>query len=136
LHEPEVNVEPLQLAPHVVVGPGKTHAAAFVPLHAPAHALPPSSCSPAHAARAPCGAPVTVVHVPIWPATSHAWHCCGHAALQQTPSTQKPLAQLPFASHEVPLAALVPHVPRLQVAGGAQSVLVAHVVTQLPSLHA
>jgi hypothetical protein len=79
---------------------------------------------------------VTVVHVPIWPVTSHAWHCCGHAELQQTPSTQKPLAQSPFTSHEVPLAALVPQVPRLHVAGGAQSVLVAQVVVQLPSLHA
>ena len=33
------------------------------------------------------------------------------------------------------MAADVPHAPRLQVAGGAQSVLVAQVVTQAPSSH-
>jgi hypothetical protein len=35
----------------------------------------------------------------------HAWHAEVHALLQQTPSTQKPLAHWPPEEHELPLAA-------------------------------
>jgi hypothetical protein len=127
----------LQLTPQEVVAPAYEHADALVPSHVPAQGLPPSSAlPPRHAARVPCGAPVTVVQVPTLPPTSHAWHCPVHPVLQHTPSTQTPLAHWPFVSHEVPLAAVVPHVPRLHVAGDAQSVFVAQVVTQLPFSHA
>lgn len=55
--------------------------------------------------RLPCGAPVTLLHVPRLPPTSHAWHELPHAPSQQYPSTQMPdvhscapVAQvLPFA---------------------------------------
>lgn len=127
----------MQLAPHEVVAPAYEHVDAFVPSHAPAQGLPPSSAPPPrHAARVPCGAPVTVVHVPMLPPTSHAWHCPVHPVLQHTPSMHTPLAHWLLVSHEVPLAAVVPHVPRLHVAGDAQSVFVAHVVAQLPLSHA
>ncbi len=56
------------------------------PSQAPPQALP----SVVQAARAPCGAPTTSVHVPTEPSASQAWHCPPHAALQQTPSAQTP----------------------------------------------
>jgi hypothetical protein len=56
------------------------------PSQAPPQALP----SVAHAARPPCGAPATGMHVPTDPSASHAWHWPPHAALQQTPSAQRP----------------------------------------------
>jgi len=108
-----------------------------VPSHAPAQGLPPSSALlPRHAARVPCGAPAIVLQVPMLPPTSHAWHCPVHPVLQHTPSMQTPLVHWLPVPHEVPLAAVVPHVPRLHVAGEAQSVFVAQVVAQLPLSHA
>jgi hypothetical protein len=55
----------------------------LVPLQAPPH-VP----VPLHAVRVPWGAPVTGEQVPVWPATSHAWHSPSQAMSQQTLSTQ------------------------------------------------
>jgi hypothetical protein len=45
----------------------------------------------------------TFVHVPTLPATLQALHVPAHVALQQTPSTQKPLKQSPAAPQTAPL---------------------------------
>jgi hypothetical protein len=53
-----------------------------------------------HAERVPCGAPeARVVHVPMLPETSHAWHWPPQALLQQTPSVQTPLVHSFAAPH-------------------------------------
>jgi hypothetical protein len=69
------------------------------PLHVEAH--PPL---PGQGVRVPCGAPLTVVHVPFAPVTSHAWHCALHAVSQHTPSTQCPLVQSQSVLQTVPFA--------------------------------
>jgi hypothetical protein len=71
----------------------------------PSQAPPQADPSEAQAARAPRGAPGTGVQVPTDPATSQASHCPVQAALQQTPSAQKPLA------HCVPAAQAAPSAP-------------------------
>jgi hypothetical protein len=59
-----------------------------------------ASPSPAQWVRAPCGWPDgTCVHVPTWPATSHAWHWPSQPVSQHTPSTQKPERHSPAAPH-------------------------------------
>jgi hypothetical protein len=64
-------------------------AVALDPSQVPPHADP----SEAQDAREPCGAPDrTVEQVPALPATSHASHWPAQARLQQTPSTQAPVA--------------------------------------------
>jgi hypothetical protein len=85
----------------------------------PSHCRLPQSfaASASHAARAPCGAPTTGVHVPTWPETSHAAHASAHAWSQHTPSTQLPLP------HSLAVAQLVPST-FAQLPGG------------LPALHA
>jgi hypothetical protein len=67
---------------------GYAQAAALEPSHAPPQPLP----SEAHACRAPCGAPATLVHVPADAGTSQASHCPVQLELQHTPSTHCPLA--------------------------------------------
>ena len=63
-------------APHVVVAVGYVHAVALLPSQTPPHV----DAAPVHAGRAPCGVPLaTVVHLPLEPATSHAWHWPPHA---------------------------------------------------------
>src|SRR5205814_4840954 len=61
--------------------------------------------------RAPCGPPVTGVHVPSLPLTSHASHWPSQALSQHSPSTQWP------AAHSVELVhfelLLLRHVPAL-----------------------
>ncbi len=53
--------------------------------------LPPQVVPPfTQPGRAPCGCPLTAVHVPAEPATSQAWHWPEQLALQHTPSTQMP----------------------------------------------
>lgn len=102
-----VFVPPVQLcARHCVVGCGKVHAVRTVPVHAPAH-----SAVPAHAARGPCGVPITGAHTPSSDATSHASHCPSHSELQQRASTQKPVA------HSSPFT----HVSALLFFGGKRS---------------
>ena len=76
-----------------------------------------------HAARVPCGAPATGVHVPSLPSTSHASHCPVHAPLQQTPSTQKPLTHAPFEPHAWPASSVPWHWPFVQNAPAAQSLV-------------
>src|SRR3569623_3771578 len=66
------------------------HFAVSVPSHA--HTV-------THAVRLPCVAPVTGVHVPTLPATSHASHCSAQAASQHTPSTQIPEMQSAATAH-------------------------------------
>jgi hypothetical protein len=71
----------------------------------PSHAAFAQSRSPSasHAVRPPCGLPVTGVHAPALPTTSHASHCPSHAWLQQTPSMQCPLAHSVPVEHDVAL---------------------------------
>jgi hypothetical protein len=55
--------------------------------------------------RPPRGAaPLTAVHVPTLPVTSHALHALVQAALQHTPSTQNPDEQSPPALHVAAIA--------------------------------
>ena len=82
---------------HSVVLPGKSHALVSRPLQAGLHGPVPG-----HAGRLPTGAPVTAEHVPSMPFTLHDSHWPVHAALQQTPSTQKPLEQLFACVQAVP----------------------------------
>jgi hypothetical protein len=72
LHDaPSVTTPSVQdRARHWTAAPGYAQAAGSLPSHAPPQALP----SVTHAWRAPCGEPITVLHVPTWPGTSHAWH--------------------------------------------------------------
>jgi hypothetical protein len=67
-----------QLAPT-----GNVHVAALMPSHAPPHPV-----MPPHARRPPRGAPVIAAQVPFELGSLHTSHWPGHAALQQTPSTQ------------------------------------------------
>ena len=69
--------------PHTVDEPGILQAFASMPLQNAPHGP-----NPAHAARPPCAPPLTAVHTPALPATSHASHWPVQAASQQTPSTQ------------------------------------------------
>jgi hypothetical protein len=69
------------LEPHGLLEPGNLQLVVVTPSHAWPHAVP--APVPPHAARVPCGAPSTGVHVPTEPGTSHAWHCDPHAPSQQ-----------------------------------------------------
>jgi hypothetical protein len=62
------------------------------------HGLDPTT----HAGLAPCGAPVTAVHVPTKLATSHAAHCPVQDVSQQWLSTQKPLEHCDAVAHPAP----------------------------------
>jgi hypothetical protein len=80
---------PVQLLPpQVLEEPGAWHVIVSVPLHTGPHSEPEPV--PVHAERAPCGAPVTGLHVPTTPVTSHAAHWALQPVSQHTPSTQKP----------------------------------------------
>jgi len=68
--------------------------------------------------------------VPTLPATSHAWHWPAQAALQQTPSVQKPLAHWLAAPHASPGIFFATHVPAEHQAVAAQSESEEHVVLQ------
>jgi hypothetical protein len=74
--------------PQVTFGPGKAHVFPFVPSQ-----KPPQALEPRHPGRPARGAPTTLVHSPMWPTWSHAWHWPSQAVSQQTPSTQLPSAQ-------------------------------------------
>jgi hypothetical protein len=66
---------------------------------------------PAHAVRAPCGAPTIGEHVPRLALESHASHCPVQVVLQHTPSTQYPLVHWPGALQEPPFASCAVHTP-------------------------
>jgi hypothetical protein len=86
--------------PHAVEPAGNVHEVTCTPSHDE-----PQVPLPEQAARAPplrCAVPSTATQVPTLPPTSHAWHWPVHAVLQQTPSTQLPLA------HSLAAAQLVP----------------------------
>ena len=85
-----------------------------------AHASSPEPAAE-HATRAPCGAPFTGEHVPGAVATSQASHWPEHALVQQTPSTQKPLAHVRASAHATPVAAFGAHPPASQYAPVEQS---------------
>jgi len=89
---------------------GYAQPAGFTPSQLPPQAEP----SLRHAARRPCGAPVTVVQTPSKPGASHAWHCPPHALLQHNPSTQLPFAHCSDAVHAPPSAIFGTHAPPLQ----------------------
>jgi hypothetical protein len=65
--------------------PSQVVVCAGIPSHSRASQAP---AVPEHAVRAPCGLPVTGVHVPTAPAMSQAWHWPSHAVSQHAPSTQ------------------------------------------------
>jgi hypothetical protein len=84
-----------------------------------------------HAGLEPCGLPATGVQVPALPSTSQASHWPVHALLQQTPSTQNPLAHAPLVPHAWPATSVPWHCPPLQNAPLEHSLVVVHVVGQL-----
>ena len=96
---PSVAVPPVQLAArHDVPVPGYVQAVRFVPSQEPPQVAP----APAHAVCPVRGAAVTGVHVPLVAASAHASQAPPHAALQQTPSAQKPLTHWVPAVHVCP----------------------------------
>jgi hypothetical protein len=106
-HEPALQFAAAVAVPLVQLAPrhcdvGYAQELALLPSQLP----PQEEPSLAQAERAPCGAPLTVVHLPTLPATSQAWHWLPQAELQQTPSTQLLLAHWFDALHTVPSASL------------------------------
>jgi hypothetical protein len=94
------------LVPHAVLASGYLHASVSVPLQRAAHEVP--APAPVHAGRDPCGAPTIAEQVPgVAPLQASHWFV--QTRSQQTPSTQKPVAQ------SVPSVQVVPcffeHVP-------------------------
>jgi hypothetical protein len=104
------------------------HAASRQPTSAPTNCLHvvasfPSQSVAVHGsapgfahARAPCGVPPMVVHVPAAPATSHASHAPLHARSQHRPSTHRPVPHSASTAHvdpcnfrQSPFAASVAH---------------------------
>ena len=53
-------------------------------------------------------------HVPTLPTAPQVWQVPVQAVLQQTPSTQKPLAQSPLAAQAVPFASWATQLPAEQ----------------------
>jgi hypothetical protein len=69
--------------------------------------------------------------VPALPATSHASHWPAQARLQQTPSTQAPVAHSAFPTHALACGFLGTHwLPELQKLPALQSPSPPHVVLQ------
>jgi hypothetical protein len=108
---------------HSVVASGNRQAASFLPSQAPAHAP-----APPQGLRLPTGAPCTGVHVPSWPPRLQAAHWPAHAALQQRPSTQKPLAHWLAAPQAAPGASLGTQAPAWHQAPAAQASSARHAV--------
>lgn len=92
--------------------------------------MPVQGSVPSHAARGPCGWPLTGLHVPSEPATSQASHCPAHALSQHTPSVQIPEVQS-VAFVQAPPFALLTQRPPVQLAPTAQSWSVLHDVPHL-----
>jgi hypothetical protein len=90
--------------PHAVVVGAGLHFAASTPLQSKPHVG-----SVAVVLHTPCpvrGAPVTGMHAPTLPGSSHAWQVPLHWELQQTPSAQNPEAQSAFLPHATPILSL------------------------------
>jgi hypothetical protein len=147
LHEPPLHCAGSQLVPTMLVTheplPSQICPLATLPLHTlaphdtpagelatpahddvvvPSHAGAAHGFEPAgHAAREPCGCPLTGTHVPCAPVASHAWHSPVHAELQQNPSTHSLLLHALACVHEVPLLCFGTHTPTLHQASTAQS---------------
>jgi hypothetical protein len=85
---------------HSIETPGYAQASRREPSQAPAQLVP----SLLQAGRPPRGSPRTAVQVPALPATLQASHWPAQALLQQTPSTQLPLAHWTAAPQEPPFA--------------------------------
>lgn len=98
----------------------------FTPSQLPAQTEP----SLAQAGREPCGASLTGEHTPESPTASQAWHCPEHRESQQTPSTQKPLAQLTELVQLWPSASLGRQLPFEQYEVETQSRLLPQFVPQ------
>jgi hypothetical protein len=90
-----------------VVAGGNVHEAVTRPSQAPPQGVP----APAHAGRAPTGAPSTGLQRPTNPGTLQAAHWSPHAALQQTPSTQNPEAHWSATVQGAPSASRDVHLP-------------------------
>ena len=69
----------------------------------------------------PCGAPVTLVHEPTLPGTSHAWHWPLQAWLQQNPSAQWAFLHALESVQAAPSSSLPMHWPPEQYEPAAQS---------------
>jgi hypothetical protein len=80
---------------------------------------------PLHFGRVPLGAPVTGWQTPV--SGAHASHCPVHAALQQTPSAQKPEVHSVAAVHGAPFGFAV-QTPPVHLRPGTQSVSPVHEV--------
>jgi hypothetical protein len=92
---------------------------------------PQSEPSLAQVGRAPCGAPATGEQVPGLAGSSQASHWPAQAALQQTPSTQRPETHSLVCVQVVPLLRLNSQLPLpLQKALGAHCVSLAQVWRQ------
>jgi hypothetical protein len=82
---------------------------------------------------------VAAAHVPFVPpvrAAEHAWHAPVQAALQQTPSTQKPLVHSSAAVQPTPFACLATHAVPEQYAPAAQAASFAQDDAHAPAPHA
>ena len=99
------------------------HASVSTPLHWPVHV---PSRIPAQACRFPCGAPVTGTQAPTWPVASQASHSPAHVEAQQTPSTQKPLAQSVLAPHAPASGRFLRQTPAAQWSPAGQSAAPEH----------
>ena len=111
--------------PQSVPSAGYVHAARAVPSQVPSQ---PSA--PVQAVREPWGAPVTAVHEPSLPPTSHASHWPAHAVSQHTESTQKVDSHSALSVHELPFAIFCTQAPDLQKCVDRQSEPAAHCVGQ------
>jgi hypothetical protein len=108
---------------HWVWSLGKVQAVRLLPSQVPAHTpVPPQ------ARRAPCGAPRTGEQVPRLPGLSHASHWPVQAALQHTPSTQKPVAHSAEVVHICPGGMRATQRPSRQKNPLTQSASLRHVV--------
>jgi hypothetical protein len=96
----------------------------------PSQVPPQAEPSEVQAARPPSGVPVTGAHVPTEPATAQASHCPSQAALQHTPSTQKPLAHWTAAPQLPPSGAFGAQRPPEHQLAAAQSPSVEQVPRQ------
>jgi hypothetical protein len=82
---------------------------------------------------APCGAPLTGLHLPTLPGTSHAWHCPAQRPSQQTPSTHAPEPHSPSLVHATP--SFFAHEPFLRAVAQLSSALQLALPQQTPSTH-
>jgi hypothetical protein len=117
------SVAPAQIGePHEPPLGGNVQAPA--PLHAP-----PQAPEPKHSSAGSCPAGIAV-QAPAEPITLQAWQAPPHAAAQQTPSVQKPLAHWDARTQALPLARSGTQLPPAQCALAAHSESVAQLEAQ------